>query len=86
MYVFPCTFGFQNIKQYLSPFPGCCIYKKPVAFGESSSEDDEDCENCFGHPEKKRRNRKHHHDENGDDNHHHNDNEPCEHHDHETDD
>lgn len=48
-------------------FPGCCIYKKPTVFGESSSEDDEECENCFGHPEKRRRNRKHdehNHDEN----------------------
>ncbi|KAH8298176.1 hypothetical protein KR018_010553, partial [Drosophila ironensis] len=39
----------------------CCIYKKPLAFGESSSEDDEDCEHCFGHPEKKKKNRKHTH-------------------------
>ncbi|XP_016953800.1 uncharacterized protein LOC108027091 [Drosophila biarmipes] len=34
----------------------CCIFKKPLAFDESSSEDDEDCEHCFGHPEKRRRN------------------------------
>ncbi|XP_017130704.1 E3 ubiquitin-protein ligase PPP1R11 [Drosophila elegans] len=40
----------------------CCIYKKPLAFDESSSEDDEDCEHCFGHPEKRRRNAKHSHD------------------------
>ncbi|EDW54465.1 E3 ubiquitin-protein ligase PPP1R11 [Drosophila sechellia] len=40
----------------------CCIYKKPLAFGESSSEDDEDCEHCFGHPEKRQRNAKHNHD------------------------
>lgn len=59
----------------LSVLAGCCIYKKPVAFGESSSEDDEDCENCFGHPEKRRRNRK---GEVDNDN-----NEPCEH-DHQT--
>lgn len=37
---------------------GCCIYKRPLMFGESSSEDDEDCENCCGHPEKRRRNKK----------------------------
>lgn len=37
---------------------GCCIYKKPTVFGESSSEDDEECEHCFGHPEKRRKNRK----------------------------
>ncbi|XP_075151327.1 E3 ubiquitin-protein ligase PPP1R11 [Haematobia irritans] len=53
----------------------CCIYKKPVAFGESSSEDDEDCENCFGHPEKRRKNRKPGGDDGG-----HNGNEPCEDH------
>lgn len=40
---------------------GCCIYKKPLAFGESSSEDDEDCEHCFGHPEKRKKNLKHSH-------------------------
>ncbi|EDV31540.1 uncharacterized protein Dana_GF14499 [Drosophila ananassae] len=39
----------------------CCIYKKPLAFGESSSEDDEDCEHCFGHPEKRKKNTKHNH-------------------------
>ncbi|XP_016971030.1 E3 ubiquitin-protein ligase PPP1R11 [Drosophila rhopaloa] len=41
----------------------CCIYKKPLAFDESSSEDDEDCEHCFGHPEKRKRNAKHSHDQ-----------------------
>ncbi|XP_055370775.1 E3 ubiquitin-protein ligase PPP1R11 [Condylostylus longicornis] len=35
----------------------CCIYKKPTVFGESSSESDDECENCFGHPEKKKKNR-----------------------------
>ncbi|XP_055859284.1 E3 ubiquitin-protein ligase PPP1R11 isoform X2 [Episyrphus balteatus] len=35
----------------------CCIYKKPLVFGESSSEDEEECEHCFGHPEKKIKNR-----------------------------
>ncbi|XP_017015171.2 uncharacterized protein ZK945.8 [Drosophila takahashii] len=40
----------------------CCIYKKPLAFDESSSEDDEDCEHCFGHPEKRKKNVKHSHD------------------------
>jgi len=38
----------------------CCIYKKPTKFGESSSEDDEECEHCFGHPEKRRKNLKNH--------------------------
>lgn len=38
---------------------GCCIYKKPVEFGESSSDDDEDeCDHCFGHVEKKKKNRR----------------------------
>lgn len=33
-------------------FSGCCIYKKPRAFGESSSESEADeCDNCFGHVE-----------------------------------
>ncbi|KAL5281556.1 PPP1R11 family protein [Megaselia abdita] len=36
----------------------CCIYKKPTVFGESSSESEDECENCFGHPEMKHRNRK----------------------------
>lgn len=40
----------------------CCIYKKPTVFGESSSESEDECENCYGHPEMKHRNRK------GDDN------------------
>jgi hypothetical protein len=36
---------------------GCCIYKKPHVFGESSSEsEDDDCENCFGHVELKKGN------------------------------
>lgn len=38
---------------------GCCIYKKPLEFGESSSDDDEDeCDHCFGHVEKKKINRR----------------------------
>lgn len=38
---------------------GCCIYQKPLAFGESSSEEDDDeCEHCFGHVEKKKKNQK----------------------------
>lgn len=42
-------------------FKGCCIYKKPLEFGESSSDDDEDeCDHCFGHVEKKKKNRKNH--------------------------
>jgi len=27
----------------------CCIYKKPRAYGESSSESEDDCDNCPGH-------------------------------------
>lgn len=34
-------------------FQGCCIYKKPLQFGESSSESEDECENCFGHVEKR---------------------------------
>ena len=37
----------------------CCIYKKTRAFGESSSDEDEECEHCFGHPEKKKKNLTH---------------------------
>ncbi|KAM8715515.1 hypothetical protein ACLKA7_002549 [Drosophila subpalustris] len=36
----------------------CCIYKKPLAFGESSSEDEDECEHCFGHPERRKKNKK----------------------------
>ncbi|XP_030767873.1 E3 ubiquitin-protein ligase PPP1R11-like [Sitophilus oryzae] len=34
----------------------CCIYKKPLKFGESSSSDssDDECEHCQGHVEKKK--------------------------------
>lgn len=47
-----------SISQSFS-FAGCCIYKKPLEFGESSSEDDEDeCDHCFGHVEKKKKNRR----------------------------
>uniref|UniRef100_A0A161MPX3 E3 ubiquitin-protein ligase PPP1R11 n=1 Tax=Triatoma infestans TaxID=30076 RepID=A0A161MPX3_TRIIF len=35
----------------------CCIYEKPKNFGESSSESDDECENCFGHVELKKKNR-----------------------------
>lgn len=43
----------------LNQFVGCCIYQKPLAFGESSSEEDDDeCEHCFGHVEKKKKNKK----------------------------
>jgi hypothetical protein len=31
----------------------CCIYVKPREFGESSSESEDECENCFGHVEMK---------------------------------
>ncbi|OQR72946.1 protein phosphatase 1 regulatory subunit 11-like [Tropilaelaps mercedesae] len=33
----------------------CCVYTKPVGFGESSDEDDDDdCEHCSGHVEAKK--------------------------------
>lgn len=36
----------------------CCIYKKPkVNFDDSSSESDDECENCFGHVEVKKAHR-----------------------------
>lgn len=35
----------------------CCIYRKPHAFGESSSSSDDECEHCCGHPEVRLRNR-----------------------------
>lgn len=37
---------------------GCCIYRKPLAFGESSSSEDDECEHCFGHPEKRKKKKK----------------------------
>lgn len=34
----------------MTRFSGCCIYEKPKAFGESSSDDsDDECEHCHGH-------------------------------------
>lgn len=33
----------------------CCVYKKPMQFGESSSETDDECENCYGHVEVKKK-------------------------------
>lgn len=40
----------------------CCIYVKPKTFGESSSESEGECENCFGHVELKKTKGPHHHD------------------------
>lgn len=38
----------------------CCIYVKPKTFGESSSESEGECENCYGHVElKKSKDHKH---------------------------
>jgi protein phosphatase 1 regulatory subunit 11 len=37
----------------------CCIYVKPKKFGESSSEDEDECDNCHGHVERKKKNKKH---------------------------
>lgn len=36
----------------------CCVYRKPMQFGESSSETDDECENCYGHVEVKKVHRK----------------------------
>lgn len=36
----------------------CCVYKKPMQFGESSSETDDECENCYGHVEVKKKHMK----------------------------
>lgn len=44
---------------FLIKIPGCCIYKKQLAFGESSSEESEDeCDHCYGHVEVKKKNSK----------------------------
>lgn len=35
----------------------CCIYKKPREFDESSSsESDDECENCYGHADHRKKN------------------------------
>ena len=34
----------------------CCIYVKPKEFGESSSESEDECKNCYGHVESKNKN------------------------------
>jgi len=31
----------------------CCVYRKPHQFGESSSESEDECDNCHGHVEMK---------------------------------
>lgn len=36
----------------------CCIYKKSTVFGESSSESEDECENCYGHVEMKKAHRR----------------------------
>ncbi|XP_063242848.1 E3 ubiquitin-protein ligase PPP1R11 [Bacillus rossius redtenbacheri] len=33
----------------------CCIYTKQRVFGESSSDTDDECENCHGHVERRRK-------------------------------
>lgn len=44
----------------------CCVYQKPLQFGESSSETDDECEHCFGHvEERKKKNKKKKPDDNG---------------------
>lgn len=50
---------FHLFELFVLIIAGCCIYQKPLAFGESSSEEDDDeCEHCFGHVEKKKKNQK----------------------------
>lgn len=57
-----------NSSSYFISIPGCCIYKKPMEFGESSTDDDDDeCDHCFGHVEKKKKNRRKNDDSGGDD-------------------
>lgn len=52
-------FRHRNFLKVTFIFIGCCIYQKPLAFGESSSEEDDDeCEHCYGHVEKKKKNQK----------------------------
>merc|ERR1739838_123545 len=34
----------------------CCVYVKPHKFNESSSESDDECDNCSGHVEIKKKN------------------------------
>lgn len=47
-------------------FTGCCIYKKPKQkFDESSSDTDDECENCSGHVEIKKQKRLQKQQENG---------------------
>ncbi|KAG8236335.1 hypothetical protein J437_LFUL010469 [Ladona fulva] len=55
---------------------GCCIYHKPHEFDVSSSESEDECENCFGHVEmrKKRREEKKSEDDQGKEN---EDENPC---------
>lgn len=33
----------------------CCIYEKPHAFGESSTDTDDECDHCRGHVEVKKK-------------------------------
>ncbi|XP_059619357.1 E3 ubiquitin-protein ligase PPP1R11-like [Phlebotomus argentipes] len=33
----------------------CCVYHKPMTFGESSSESEDECEHCYGHVEKRKK-------------------------------
>lgn len=40
----------------------CCVYVKPKTFGESSSESEGECENCYGHVEMKNKKGKLSHD------------------------
>lgn len=40
---------------FLEIVAGCCIYEKPYAFDESSSDTDDECEHCSGHVELKKK-------------------------------
>lgn len=49
-------------------YVGCCIYEKPRAWNESSSEEESDaeCDHCYGHVEKKPKKKFHHSSPQGD--------------------
>lgn len=54
-------------KEFVLLLLGCCIYKKQLEFGESSSESEDECDHCFGHVEKKKKHMKKNGNTGGDD-------------------
>lgn len=46
----------QQLKKCI--ISGCCIFQKPLAFGESSSESEDECDHCSGHVEKRKSKKK----------------------------